>query len=104
MAQISMNFNASVYGFAVSGMKHEFDIDTKTAKTGQWVFLIMYGLGCELWAPFSEEFGRKPIMQWSFTLVNLFQLPCALAPNPTTLFVGRALAGKRIVVIVFRSM
>lgn len=94
VAQISMNFNASVYGNAVPGIMKEFGINKVTAKTGQWIFLILYGFGCELWAPFSEEFGRKPIMQWSLFLVNVFQLPCALAKNSTTVFIGRALGGK----------
>ena len=41
----------------------------------------------------SEELGRKPILQASLFLVNLWQLPVALAPNFTTVMVGRALGG-----------
>ena len=49
--------------------------------------------GCELWAPWSEELGRKPILQASLFLVNLWQLPVALAPNLATILVGRLLGG-----------
>lgn len=41
----------------------------------------------------SEEFGRKPVLQASLFLVNIFQLPVALAPNFASIMVGRALGG-----------
>jgi hypothetical protein len=34
-------------------------------------FLIAYAFGCEFWAPFSEEFGRWPVMQLSLFFVNI---------------------------------
>lgn len=49
--------------------------------------------GSELWAPWSEEFGRWPILQLSLFLVNMWQIPCALAPNFGTILVARALGG-----------
>lgn len=48
---------------------------------------------CELWAPWSEEFGRKPVLQASLFLVNIFTLPVVLAPNFGCLLAGRALGG-----------
>ncbi len=57
------------------------------------IFLVMYAFGCELWAPWSEELGRKPILQLSLFLVNIWQLPVALAPNFASIMVGRALGG-----------
>jgi hypothetical protein len=30
---------------------------------------------CELWAPWSEESGRKWSLQWSLGLVNIWQFP-----------------------------
>lgn len=50
-------------------------------------------IGCELWAPWSEELGRKPILQLSLFFVNLWQLPVALAKNFATIMVGRLLGG-----------
>ncbi|KAL9033538.1 MAG: hypothetical protein Q9214_007466, partial [Letrouitia sp. 1 TL-2023] len=93
VVQCSMNFNAAVYGNAVDGMAKYFDISLQTARVGQAVFLIAYAFGCELWAPWSEEFGRRPILQLSLGLVNIWQLPCALAPNFATVVVGRMLGG-----------
>ncbi|KAG9254806.1 MFS multidrug transporter [Emericellopsis atlantica] len=91
--QISMNFNASVYNNATSGMQAEFGVKEIYAKLGSALFLIMYAFGCELWAPWSEELGRHCVMQASMGLVNIWQLPVALAPNMASVIAGRVLGG-----------
>lgn len=53
----------------------------------------MQAIGCEAWAPWSEELGRFWILQGSLFLVNVFQIPCALSTNWTTVIVARALGG-----------
>ncbi|ERF74027.1 hypothetical protein EPUS_03842 [Endocarpon pusillum Z07020] len=91
--QTSMNFNASIYANAVGGISNTFGVSKRAARLGQAVMLIAYAFGCELWAPWSEELGRWPVLQLSLFLVNIWQLPCALAPNLGTMIVGRALVG-----------
>ncbi|KAL1849091.1 hypothetical protein Plec18170_007750 [Paecilomyces lecythidis] len=91
--QMSMNFNTSVYPNAVTPLSEHFHISEQAARVGQMIFLVAYAFGCELWAPWSEEFGRWPIMQLSLGFVNLWQLPCALAPNFGSIVVGRFLGG-----------
>jgi hypothetical protein len=81
LVQVSMNFNASVYGNAITPLTKRYGITEQYARVGQLGFLVAYAFGCELWAPWSEELGRKPILQWSLGLVNLWQIPCALAPK-----------------------
>ncbi|KAK0620442.1 MFS multidrug transporter [Immersiella caudata] len=93
LVQTSMNFNTSLYSNGLEGISNEFGVSMQAARAGAAVFLITYAFGCELWAPWSEEFGRKPILQLSLGLVNIWCLPVALAPNFTTLMVGRALGG-----------
>jgi MFS family permease len=93
LVQMSMNFNTGVYSNAVPGLTEEFHISEQAARVGQCVFLVAYAFGCELWAPWSEEFGRWPIMQLSLFLVNIWQIPCALAPNYGTIVVCRVLGG-----------
>lgn len=93
IVQCSMNFNASVYSNAVDGMSSTFHISEQAARVGQCVFLICYAFGCELWAPWSEEIGRWPVLQLSLGLVNIWQILCALAPNFGAIVVGRALGG-----------
>ena len=93
IVQVSMNFNTSLYGNAVGGISDEFGVSKQAARCGAMIFLVLYAFGCELWAPWSEEFGRKPVLQASLFLVNIWQLPVALPPNFATIIVGRALGG-----------
>lgn len=101
--QVSMNFNTSLYSNAIGhrgdgpgdirGIVDEFNVSAQAARCGAMVFLVTYAFGCELWAPWSEEFGRWPVLQLSLFLVNIWQLPVALAQNFGTIMAGRALGG-----------
>ncbi|PPJ50340.1 hypothetical protein CBER1_05899 [Cercospora berteroae] len=93
LVQISQNYNAAVYMSAVPQLTQRFDISAATARLAQMIFLVMYAFGCELWAPFSEEFGRKWVIQTSMTLVNIFMVVVALAPSWSAVFAARALGG-----------
>ncbi|KAI9055448.1 hypothetical protein LZ554_000402 [Drepanopeziza brunnea f. sp. 'monogermtubi'] len=93
MVQVSMNFNTSLYSNAIPGIQEEFGVSAQAARVGAMIFLVFYAFGCELWAPWSEELGRWPILQLSLLLVNIWQIPVALAPNFATIVVCRALGG-----------
>ncbi|KAK4500526.1 hypothetical protein PRZ48_008715 [Zasmidium cellare] len=93
IVQVSMNFNTSLYSNAIPGISEEFGVSAQAARCGAMIFLVMYAFGCELWAPWSEEFGRWPILQLSLFLVNIWQIPVALAPNFGTIMAGRTLGG-----------
>jgi hypothetical protein len=69
--QISMNFNTSVFPSAVNPISEHFGISAQ--------------------APWSEEFGRWPILQLSMFLINIWEIPCSVAPNFGTIVVCRAL-------------
>jgi predicted MFS family arabinose efflux permease len=88
-----MNFNTSLYSNGLGGISEQFGVSEQAARVGAAIFLVTYAFGCELWAPWSEEFGRKIVLQLSLGLVNLWCLPVALAPNFGSLLVGRALGG-----------
>ncbi|KAF2840692.1 putative MFS multidrug transporter [Patellaria atrata CBS 101060] len=91
--QTSMNFNAAVYGNNISHLSNHFNVSAQAARVGQMIFLVAYAFGCELWAPWSEEYGRWTVLQLSLFFVNIFQLPVALAPNFATVVVGRFFGG-----------
>jgi hypothetical protein len=109
--QVSMNFNAAVYPNVIQGLSDHFNISLQAARVGQMIFLVAYAFGSELWAPWSEELGRWPILQLSLFFVNsrshsrlvdcsleadlppVWQIPCALAPNFGTIVVARFLGG-----------
>lgn len=93
IVQSSMNFNASIYANAITPLSEEFHVSKQVARIGQMIFLIAYGFGSEFWAPWSEEFGRWSVLQTSLFFVNIWQIPCALAPNFATVVVGRFLGG-----------
>ncbi|MBE3043304.1 hypothetical protein IMZ48_12180 [Candidatus Bathyarchaeota archaeon] len=89
--QISMNFNTSVYPSAVPQLSEHWGISEQHARTGQMIYLVTYAVGCELWAPWSEEFGRWPILMLSMFLINIWQIPAALSQNWGTILVARGL-------------
>ncbi|KXH64206.1 major facilitator superfamily transporter [Colletotrichum salicis] len=91
--QVSMNFNTSVFPSAVTPVSEEFHVSEQAARSAQCAFLVLYAFGCELWAPWSEEFGRWRILQCSLFLVNMWQILAALAPNFGSIVVARALGG-----------
>ncbi len=91
--QMSMNFNASVYANNIIPLSEHFHISEQAARVGQMIFLVAYAFGSELWAPWSEELGRWPVLQLSLFLVNIWQIPAALAPNFGTIVVARFLGG-----------
>lgn len=93
IVQSSMNFNASIYANAITPLSEEFNVSKQVARIGQMIFLVAYGFGSEFWAPWSEEFGRWSVLQTSLFFVNIWQIPCALAPNFATVVVGRFLGG-----------
>ncbi|KAK4553258.1 hypothetical protein LTR86_009558 [Recurvomyces mirabilis] len=93
IVQVSMNFNTSLYSNALGGISAQFHVSEQAARVGAAIFLVTYAFGCELWAPWSEEFGRWPVIQLSLGLVNIWQIPVALAPNFATIIVCRALGG-----------
>lgn len=93
LIQISMNLNASMYANAVAHISEEYGISKQVARIPQMSFLVAYAFGCELWAPWSEEYGRWPIQQLSLFLVNIWQIPCALSKNFATYIVCRTLGG-----------
>ena len=91
--QVSMNFNASIYGNVVMPLTKQISITGQVARIGQMIFLVAYAFGSELWAPWSEEYGRWPVLQLSLFFVNIWQIPAALAPNYATIIVARFLGG-----------
>ena len=56
-------------------------------------FLILYGFGCELWAPWSEEYGRKLIMQLSLGTVNAWQILAGASNAWWQVLLARLLGG-----------
>lgn len=96
VVQMSMNFNTSVYPSAVPLITEDpryAGVSEQGARVGQMIFLVAYAFGSELWAPWSEELGRWPILQVSLFLVNCTQIWAALSPNFKSLIAARFFGG-----------
>lgn len=57
------------------------------------MFVLGFGFGPLVFAPFSEEIGRKPIYGGTLFLGLIFIIPCALAKNIGTLIICRLIDG-----------
>ncbi|KAK7744438.1 hypothetical protein SLS62_010163 [Diatrype stigma] len=93
LVQVSMNFNTTLYSNGLRGISGEFGVSEGDARWGAAAFLIAYAFGCELWAPWSEEYGRWIILQMSLGLVNVFGILVALAPSFKAVIIGRIFGG-----------
>lgn len=93
MVQVSMNFNTSLYSNGINGISEEYHVSAQAARLGAAIYLITYAFGCELWAPWSEELGRKWVLQASLFLTNIWQIPVGIGPNFGTILAFRALGG-----------
>ncbi|KAF9735529.1 major facilitator superfamily transporter [Paraphaeosphaeria minitans] len=91
LCQTSMNFNAAIYSNAVKPLNEHYGITR--ARDGMAGFLITYAFGCELWAPWSEEFGRWIIMQLSLGLINIWQPLAACSTSWNMVLASRVLGG-----------
>lgn len=93
IVQLSMNFNAGVYPWCIPLISKEFNVSEQAGNTSQMIFLVAYGFGCELWAPWSEEYGRRIVMQLSLFFSNIWQVLGGKAPNFGSIIVARGLCG-----------
>ncbi|KAJ4413309.1 hypothetical protein N0V91_000284 [Didymella pomorum] len=96
LCQTSMNFNAAVYSNAIAPLNEHYSLGTNhftNARAGLAWFLIPYGIGCELWAPWSEDFGRWPIMQLSLGTVNIWQILAGASTSWNMVLAARILGG-----------
>lgn len=88
-----MNMNGSLYANAQVSTANFFGVSIQTTTYGNMAFLISYAFGCELWAPWSEELGRKWLMQASMALVILFTALIPVSPSFTVVLILRILTG-----------
>ncbi|KAF9698887.1 hypothetical protein EKO04_002920 [Ascochyta lentis] len=96
LCQTSMNYNAAVYSNAIGPLNEHYNLGTNhitNARAGLAWFLILYGIGCELWAPYSEDCGRWPIMQLSLGTVNLWQILAGASTSWSMVLAARLLGG-----------
>ncbi|KAI1649327.1 MFS general substrate transporter [Daldinia loculata] len=94
LVQVSMNLNTTLYSNGIQGIAHEYGLSYFQVRWGGAAsFLIAYAFGCELWAPWSEEYGRRHVLQASLFFVNMWAILVGFSPTWYGHVVGRTLGG-----------
>lgn len=74
-------------------INEKFGVSTEVSTLSVSLMVIGFSVGPLIWAPLSEQFGRRPVYFISFALYVIFNIPVALAPNIGTVLVCRFLQG-----------
>ncbi|KAK0386022.1 hypothetical protein NLU13_5859 [Sarocladium strictum] len=86
-------FASSVITADIAGVAREFNVSEEVALLSITLFVVGFGVGPMAFAPLSEIYGRRIIYASTLFLAVVFIIPCAVAPNITTLLVCRAIDG-----------
>jgi MFS family permease len=91
---VNSTMGSSLPSMAIPYIMDEFSVtDTKQSFLPISVFLIGYIFGPIIWAPMSEQYGRRLLSQVTFAFFCVWTLSCAVAPNWTALLIFRLLVG-----------
>ncbi|KAL2850148.1 major facilitator superfamily domain-containing protein [Aspergillus pseudoustus] len=94
MAILNSCIASSLTSNAVQFIAEEFKIRSQSQRVlPQSTYLLGYVCGPILWAPTSEQFGRRNIAISTFCLYALFTMACALATSWASLLVFRLFTG-----------
>lgn len=77
----------------MEGPMETFGVSMEVSILAVTLMVIGFGIGPLLFAPISEEIGRKPVYVVTLGLAVIFIIPCAVAQNIGTLLVCRFLDG-----------
>lgn len=93
ISTLCIAFGSSVVSAAIPDLTVVFHKDLTVLTLSVSLYVLGFALGPLLWAPFSEQWGRRPIFIITYALFAIFNIPCALANNVETLLICRFLAG-----------
>ncbi|THH28754.1 hypothetical protein EUX98_g5450 [Antrodiella citrinella] len=89
--------NATFASSAPSGyipqLREHFGIGSEVATLLISLFVGGYCVGPILWAPLSEQYGRRPVFLGTFFAYACFQVGAALSPNTAAILIFRFLGG-----------
>ena len=83
--------STDLYLPALPGMGDAFQVSAEKINLTLTLFFIFYSLGTLLWGPFSDRFGRKPVLLLGLTVYLLASGFCAVAWNVEVLILARIL-------------
>ena len=92
-AVISAAYGSSSLAGGLPLIVEKYHVSTEVAVLTVSLMVIGFLVGPLLWAPLSEQIGRKPVYMISFFLYTVFNIPVALSPNIGGVLVCRFLLG-----------
>ncbi|GAA6059322.1 hypothetical protein JCM10212_005902 [Sporobolomyces blumeae] len=93
LSTLCVAFASSVYAGGLQQYLVFFGTSLEVVTLGLSLFVLGFAFGPLLWAPFSEQWGRRNIFLISYLPFVLFNIGCARAQNIETMLVCRFFAG-----------
>ncbi|KAF8560251.1 MFS general substrate transporter [Imleria badia] len=90
---LAATFSSSAPAPIIPALMEEFGISAEVGTLTISLFVAGYCVGPLLWAPLSEQYGRRPIFILSFFGFVCFQIGSALSKNTASILVFRFLGG-----------
>ncbi|KAL4070839.1 major facilitator superfamily domain-containing protein [Scleroderma citrinum] len=90
---LNATFASSAPSALLPALKSEFHYSDEVSNLVVSLFVAGYCVGPLIWAPLSEQYGRRPMFIISFFVYTCFQMACALSNNAASLLVFRFLGG-----------
>ncbi|OBA20439.1 MFS general substrate transporter [Metschnikowia bicuspidata var. bicuspidata NRRL YB-4993] len=92
-AVISAAYGSSSLAGGLPLINEKYNVSTEVSTLTVSLMVIGFLVGPLLWAPLSEQIGRRPVYIISFFLYTVFNIPVALSPNIGGVLVCRFLLG-----------
>ncbi|CAI5756930.1 unnamed protein product [Candida verbasci] len=93
MFVISAAYGSSCLSGGLFTINEKYNVSTEVSTLTVSLMVLGFAVGPLIWAPLSEQIGRRPVYFISFGLYTIFNIPCALSPNIGGLLVCRFLCG-----------
>lgn len=93
MMSATMGYYSGVHAASIPAVAEYYHSSQLASISAVSFFLLGFAIGPLLFAPFSEMFGRLPIIRMTLSLFVLSNIGCTLAPNIQTLLAFRFLGG-----------
>lgn len=92
-AVISAAYGSSSLAGGLPLINEKYHVSTEVSTLTVSLMVVGFLVGPLLWAPLSEQIGRRPVYFISFFLYTVFNIPVALSPNIGGVLVCRFLLG-----------
>lgn len=93
MLVISAAYGSSCLSGGLFTINDKFGVSTEVSTLTVSLMVLGFCVGPLLWAPLSEQIGRRPVYFISFGIYTILNIPCALSPNIGGLLASRFLCG-----------